>query len=324
MISDIEEKYSVGPLMYSPAINKKAADTIIYGNIKGKYSFALCLEDTISEDMVEEAENQLKETFERIYCFYKNQNGFVPKIFIRVREAEQMKRVFNSIRDYTDILSGFIFPKYTVVNADNYNSALIDINKISGKKIYGMPIIESSDIIDLKTRYEILEKIKKYIDSINDFVINVRVGGNDFSNAFGVRRHNDETIYDIFPIAQLLSDIITFFSMDYVVSGPVWEFFYDKDGQWERGLKKEIKLDMLNGFVGKTVIHPNQIPVVNEMLKVSVRDYEDAKEILNWNKTGIQVGKSFGGERMNEVRTNYNWALKTMVLAKIYGILQKE
>ena len=60
------------------------------------------------------------------------------------------------------------------------------------------------------------------------------------------------------------------------------------------------------------------------MLKVSVRDYEDAKEILNWNKNGIQVGKSFGGERMNEVRTNYNLALKTMVLAKIYGILQKE
>ena len=60
------------------------------------------------------------------------------------------------------------------------------------------------------------------------------------------------------------------------------------------------------------------------MLKVDIRDYEDAKEILNWNGDGIQVGKSYGGERMNEVRTNYNWAVKTVILAKVYGISQKE
>lgn len=324
MIDNTEEKYSVGPLMYSPAINNKAADTIISGNIKGKYSFALCLEDTIAENTVKEAEIQLKETMARIFEFYKTGNGFVPKIFVRVREPKQIKRIFDLIKEYSEIFSGFIFPKYTVINAAEYNSELIEINKISTKKIYMMPILESRDIIDLTTRYETLERIKNYVDSVKDFVINVRVGGNDFSNAFAVRRHNDETIYDIFPIAQLLSDILTFFSRDYVVSGPVWEFFYDKDGQWKRGLKKEIKLDMLNGFVGKTVIHPNQIPVVNEMLKVDIKDYEDAKEILNWNSDGIQVGKSFGGERMNEVRTNYNWAVKTVILAKVYGILQKE
>lgn len=36
-----------------------------------------------------------------------------------------------------------------------------------------------------------------------------------------------------------------------------------------------MELDLLNGFTGKTVIHPNQIPVVNEMLRVSQRDYAD-------------------------------------------------
>lgn len=57
---------------------------------------------------------------------------------------------------------------------------------------------------------------------------------------------------------------------------------------------------MVNGFIGKTVIHPKQISVVNEALKVSHKDYEDAKEILNWDENGLQVGKSFAGERMNE------------------------
>ena len=82
-----------------------------------------------------------------------------------------------------------------------------------------------------------------------------------------------------------------------------------------------MKLDRLNGFIGKTVIHPKQIPVVNEMLKVTRKDYEDAKIILNWDEDGLQVGKSSGGERMNEVRTHYNWAQKTMLLSKLYGII---
>jgi len=54
---------------------------------------------------------------------------------------------------------------------------------------------------------------------------------------------------------------------------------------------------------------------------VSLKDYEDAKEILNWDDSGLQVGKSFGGERMNEVKTHINWAYKMVALAQIYGVL---
>lgn len=35
----------------------------------------------------------------------------------------------------------------------------------------------------------------------------------------------------------------------------------------------------------KTVIHPNQIPLVNDAYRVSKEDYEDAKAILHWEKT---------------------------------------
>lgn len=86
-------------------------------------------------------------------------------------------------------------------------------------------------------------------------------------------------------------------------------------------MRRELKLDKLNGFIGKTVIHPKQIPIVNDMLKVTQKDYEDAKAILNWDCSGLQVGKSYGGERMNEVRTNYNWARKTVLLSELYGIV---
>lgn len=321
MIENVEMKYSVGALLYSPALNNKIGRTILGGTLGDKYSLALCLEDTIAPDMVETAEKQAGETLRQLFEARQERDVYLPKLFIRVREPEQMQRVWKRIRPYREIFTGFIFPKYTVSNAAAYNQEMIRINEMSDRKIYMMPILESRDIVDFRTRMEILGQIRDQVDSMEDLVLNVRVGGNDFSNEFAARRHYDETIYDILPIAQLLGDILTVFSRDYVVSGPVWEFFSSDNHEWKRGLMQELKLDRLNGFIGKTVIHPKQIPVVNEMLKVTSKDYEDAKAILNWDNSGLQVGKSFGGERMNEVRTNYNWAKKTMLLSELYGII---
>ena len=321
MIDNVEMKYSVGALLYSPALNNKIGRTILGGTLGDKYSLALCLEDTIAPDMVETAEKQAGETLRQLFEARQERDVYLPKLFIRVREPEQMQRVWKRIRPYREIFTGFIFPKYTVSNAAAYNQEMIRINEMSDRKIYMMPILESRDIVDFRTRMGILGKIRDQVDAMEDLVLNVRVGGNDFSNEFAARRHYDETIYDILPIAQLLGDILTVFSRDYVVSGPVWEFFSSDNHEWKRGLMQELKLDRLNGFIGKTVIHPKQIPVVNEMLKVTSKDYEDAKAILNWDNSGLQVGKSFGGERMNEVRTNYNWAKKTVLLSELYGII---
>ncbi len=321
MIEDIREKFSVGALLYSPALNGKVAEAVASEKFGSFYSLALCLEDTISDNSVELAEEQLLQTLKTIHLAHKQKTFYLPKIFVRVRSCAQLLRLHERLSPYDDVLCGYIFPKYSLMNAEDYNRAMISINEASGKRICMMPILESRDIVDYSTRHEILIRLKQIIDSVKEYVLNVRVGGNDFSNEFSARRHYDETIYDILPIAQLLGEILTVFSREYVVSGPVWEFFSSDNEEWKKGLQNELKLDRLNGFVGKTVIHPKQISVVNEALKVSRKDYEDAREILNWDENGLQVGKSFAGERMNEVKTHINWALKTMTLAEIYGVL---
>lgn len=317
-MDDIEIKYSVGALLYSPALNSKLADAVISGRLGDRYSLAICLEDTVSDDMVGAAEEQCAQTIRTIRS--AGDKAYIPKIFIRVREPSQIRRMYD-LTDGSDIITGFIFPKYTIDNADAYNDALTDINSISSHKLWMMPILESRDMIPLTDRVRILSEIRASIDDMRDYVLNVRVGGNDFSNEFSARRHYDETIYDIHPIASILTDILTTFARDYVVSGPVWEFFSSDNDEWKTGLRRELRLDMLNGFIGKTVIHPKQIPVVNEMLRVTRKDLEDARSILNWDSSGLQVGKSFGGERMNEVRTHYNWARKIVLLSEIYGIV---
>ena len=315
------EKYSVGALLYSPALNSGVSNSVINEKFGKQYSLALCLEDTVADEHVEEAETVLIKTINDIQEAKENRDFYMPKIFIRVREPEQLLRVFDALGRGTSIITGFIFPKYCPQNMEQYNQYMRQINEKSDHTVYMMPTLESKDIVDYRTRQDTLLAIKDSIDSVKDYVLNVRVGGNDFSNEFSVRRHYDETIYDILPIGQLLAEILTIFSREYIVSGPVWEFFSSDNNEWKDGLMREVARDRLNGFVGKTVIHPKQIEIVNQAFKVSRKDYEDAKTILNWDETvGLQVGKSSGGERMNEVKTHGNWALKTIMLAQIYGI----
>ena len=317
MIDDLEKKYSVGALLYSPALNNTVADSVINEKFNRPYSLALCLEDTIADRSVTKAEQQAIETISAISAASLEKDFYLPKIFIRVRNALQIKRLYSEAEEAAKIITGFIFPKYTVTNASSYNDSITRINENSDHMVYMMPILESSDIIDCTSRFSVLSEIKRQTDSVKKYVLNVRVGGNDFCNQLGLRRHSYETIYDIRPVSQVLSDILTVFSRDYVVSGPVWEYFAG-DG-WETGLKREAALDRLNGFVGKTVIHPSQISIVNESLKVTEEDLADAEQILGWDEE-TQVSKSANGERMNEVRTHTNWAVKTVALARIYGV----
>ena len=174
-------------------------------------------------------------------------------------------------------------------------------------------------MIHLERRASILYALKEKLDAVSQYVLNIRVGGNDLCHMFGFRRHSSESIYKIRPVADIFSDILTVFGMDYVVSGPVFEYYSGKN--WESGLIHELNDDRLCGFIGKTVIHPNQIPLVNEAYKVPLKDYNDAKAILDWDVSCPSlVAGSIVKERMNEYKTHYNWALRTLLLAEAYGL----
>ena len=260
--------YEVGALLYTPGNNKSIAEAVVGNKFDCPYSLSLCLEDSISDKGVEEAERILVASMDQINCMIGNKEFFLPKIFIRVRNPEQIGRLFYALKESRRLLTGFIFPKFSVENADAYIKEILAINKDVDKKIYMMPIIESQDLFHLQTRRNFLYQIKEKIDAVKEYVLNVRVGGNDFCKTLGVRRHADELIYDIAPVCQMLSDILTCFSMDYVVSGPVWEYFDGKDERWRKGFIRELRRDRLNGFIGKTVIHPNHISVANQCFMV--------------------------------------------------------
>ncbi len=331
-------QYAIGALLYTPATNKNIADKILSKNtgLKDLKSLALCLEDAIGSGQVSEAENCVKETLTKL-----NMNGIanveLPLIFIRVREPKQIWRLYKKCGELLNLVTGFLIPKF---NKDNMQDYIENFHKVKEKiesPLYILPIIESTNAIYIQNRIDNLLQTREALDLIQDEVLNVRVGGADFSNIFGIRRKVDETIWDIRVVSNCLSDIINMFSKDYVVSGAVWEYFdgkkiedkeinsklscgVDVGYDWAIGLRKELKLDRLNGMIGKTCIHPKQLEIVQKSLVVSQEDYNDAMQILNASVVKCGVLKGEGHGKMNELRTHSNWAKKTINLANIYGV----
>ncbi len=311
--------YSVGPLLYCPANNESIVNSLTNEKFGSKFSLAMCLEDTIGDNCVEEAEDKLIYSLHKLQEALETKTFFMPKLFVRIRNAEQIQRLLKRADCAASLIYGFIAPKFSINNADNYIHVLTILNESSRHPIQFMPIFEDASLIHLQKRYDILYQLKQKLDAVSELVLNIRVGGNDLCNLFGFRRSSTESIHTIRPVANIFSDIITVYGTDYVISGPVWEY-YNGEG-WENGLINELKEDRLNGFVGKTVIHPKQIPFVNQAYMVSKKDYEDACSILNWNTNSHSyVSGSIEKERMNEYKTHQKWAEKIMFLAKAYGI----
>lgn len=309
-------QFCVGGLLYTPAINDKIAEKILQNSIECLTSIAFCLEDAIADDALEMAENTLIETFKALSV---KEKSTLPLLFIRIRNPEHMTAIFHKLGIFSEILTGFILPKFDCSNSEDYINRICEIN--IDKHIYIMPIIETESVAHIETRIDTLIQLKKQLDGISQYVLNIRVGGNDFSNIFGLRREANQSIYQMSPIANILNDVFNIFGRSYVVSAPVWEYFENnKSDDWRMGLKNELSLDKLNGFIGKTAIHPSQLPLIRDSLMVSLSDYDDAKSILSWDNDLLSVAKSIGSERMNEVKVHGNWAKKILMLSEIYGI----
>lgn len=317
-------QYAVGGLLYMPATTTKIAKEIIQKRYPHLKAMTLCLEDSIGDDMVGKAELSVKEiakTLKKAIDSGEITVNDLPLIFIRVRKPGHMKHMAELLGDRMSVITGFVIPKFDKTNCKEYRNEFVEIATNLPDKIYMMPIIESRNAMFCQLRDENLIYVNDCLKPIADYVLNVRVGAADFCNIYGIRRGIDSTLHDIRVVANCLSDIINVFERNYVVSSGVWEYFGDGyDQAWDIGLRRELKLDRLNGFIGKTAIHPIQLPVIQESLIVTYEQYMDALNIMGMSTDLVGVTKGYGGNKMNEAKTHGNWARKILCLASIYGV----
>ncbi len=319
-----ELKYRVGPLIYMPGLRKDIAEKLAGFSADEAMSAAICLEDTIKDSMVEEAEANTAKQLHKLGVMIEQgsvDENRLPLVFIRVRTPEQIEKMISLLGADVKYLCGFILSKIDDETFCGYSKAIRKISEQHEKQFFYMPIIENPSLLGLKNRYDRLSRLKEELDDIREHILNVRVGGNDFCRALSLRSSITQTIYDYFPVANLLSDISVTFSSDYVVSAPVWNYFGSpSDELWKQGMRREMEQDIAMGFFGKTVIHPVQISEVIENMKVSREDLDDAKLILSTADNDLQVIKGTAGNRMYEHKVHSGWAWKILAAAKIYGI----
>lgn len=318
---NILHHYEIGPVLYCPALHTTIAEDILEEKIPQPFSLCLCLEDTIGDAFVNQAIQALHSTLTRLFDAQTRQEKaiFFPKIYIRVRNPHQIPLLHQKFAHLFALVDGFVGPK---INGGNIQQYLTEISKINDKSpCYFMPILENPQLLHLNQRIDFLYEIHQALAPLEPWIPSIRVGGTDLSHCLHLRRNARTSIHEIPVLSHLLSDIIAVFSMDYLVSGVVWEY-YGGDF-WEKGLKHELKMDKNAGFVGKTVIHPKQIPLVLQNYQVSPTDFQDAQRILaNHAEKSLWVEGSVAKERMNEYKTHSHWAEHILLLAQVYG--QKE
>ncbi|WP_415876184.1 HpcH/HpaI aldolase/citrate lyase family protein [Clostridium sp.] len=354
---------ALGATLYMPAFKEGILDIILNNKYKRLTSMVLCLEDSVPEERVEEAEKNLIDVLSKLtHCIEENKcikgnksiEENMPLIFVRVRNVEQFKRISENRKNFYP-LTGFNFPKFDSTNGEEYLKILKDINKDMSYNLYAMPILESKNIIYKESRLEELIKVKKILDAYKSNVLNIRIGGTDFLGLYAIRRQVDNSIYDIGVVKDCIADIVNMFGRaeeEYTISGPVWEYFntnpdnrifkpqlrqspfvehLGESGLKKRdyyvekcidGLIKEVVLDKANGLIGKTIIHPSHISIVNALYVVTKEEYDDARFIIESNKGGAY--KSRYNNKMNEVNPHLNWANKILRRAHVYGVFNED
>lgn len=324
-------QYAVGSLLYMPASNTKIASKIISGEYSFIKSMVLDLEDSLGDDLVGFGQRSIVTTIAELADAVESGKitiDDIPLIFIRVRESKHITDTLSMLADNIKYITGFNVPKFDKNSCDEFieefKKVLDYARNNCDTQLYMMPIIENKNTMYRQLRMDNLLYMNNALRDISDNVLNIRVGGADFCSVYGIRRGMCDDIYDIGVVRSVLNDIMNVFGKNYIVSGPVWEYFENKDKpedtRWKAGLIHELYADRLNGFIGKTTIHPSQCAVIQQSLIVNKTDYEDAMNILGMNANTTGVKKSAGGNRMNEVKTHSNWARKTIGLAKMYGV----
>lgn len=316
--SPADRGLALGACLYMPAtmpdLGARAADLAAR---VGLTSVVVCLEDSIADAHLEDAESNLLNQIELMRL-----ERLPLHVFVRPRSPSHLTVLVERLGPSVDAVAGFALPKFSSRNCDEWIDA-VSMARNSNPDLVAMPILEGSEILDPSTRLIELDAIVEMLVRSDHLVSCIRIGATDLSGILGIRRSRALTVYEIPSLANAIGDIVMKLSnmnLRQVVSGPVWEFYHHANGGFpDHGLVRETQRDIETGLVGKSVIHPSQVRVVNALLTVTWSDWMDAQSIL---ASGTGASASTLRDRMNEAGPHRYWAERLQQRAAIFGVLR--
>lgn len=341
---------ALGATLYTPGTRADYAGRVGRLLGLGVASSVLCLEDAIADADVAAAEHNVVAQLSALH----EAGAAAPLLFVRVRCPDQLPLLVKELGDAAAVLSGFVFPKFTAAAGRDYFDALADVRSGTGLPLYGMPVLETGEVMYAETRLGELLALRALLGEYREAVLAVRIGATDLCGLYGLRRRPDLTVYDLAVVREAIAAIVNVLARDdgfgdgFTVSGPVWEYFtagervlkpllrnspFEQRGDLPRagtvrdrlvhddldGLLREVLLDRATGITGKTVIHPAHVRLVHAMYVVTAEEWADACTTLELPAGG--VSPSAYANKMIESKPHARWAAATLHRAAVFGVL---
>jgi citrate lyase beta subunit len=336
---------ALGATLYMPADRPALSADIAKQAAAGVTSVVVCLEDSIADERLADAETNLVEALTTLHA---DDSACRPLLFIRIRDAAQIPALVGRLGPAAAVLDGFVLPKFTAASGTLYLHALDEADRDAGRAFLAMPVIESGAVLYAETRVDELTRLQALLHRDRSRILAVRLGATDLCALYGLRRSPDLSIYDVKVVSALIADVVNALGRadgsGFTVTGPVWEYYgaaerifkpqlrrspFDEHNEPELrgklvsraidGLIREVQLDKANGLMGKTAIHPSHVAVINALSVVSFEEHHDATDVLNAGRAS-GVLASGHGNKMNEIRPHTAWARRTMLRARVFGV----
>lgn len=222
--------------------------------------------------------------------------------FVRVRTPAVLRDVLQM--EGVERLTGFVLPKVTTANLDDYFDLLPD-----DSDFVVMLTLETIEVFDPLAMLALRDRLLQ--DRYRRRILSLRIGGNDLFNLLALRRPRARTIYDTPLSASIALLVTTFRPHGFNLTAPVFEFLDRHDV-----LAREVENDLAYGLFGKTAIHPDQVPIIESRYRVSPEDLQAAEKILE--ASAAAVFRLHGA--MCEPATHRAWAAQVCERSRLYGI----
>lgn len=289
---------TLGATLYMPATRPDLADVIAGAALPGVRSVVFCLEDAIRANEVAAGLRNLGRVLRQMMQG-RPQRG--PAVFVRPRSP----KVLQAVRRLpgSEILAGYVLPK---IDAESLLAWLPVLDDLGQQML--MPTLETAEVFDPAA----MRALRAQLDQsfLRDHVLTLRIGGNDLLNTLGLRRPRRGTLYDG-PLGQVIGQLVTIFMpAGFTLTAPVCERLDDVEL-----LQAELARDLDHGLVGKTAVHPRQVPLIDTAYRVAVEDLEAAEAILA--PEAPAVFRLHGA--MCEPATHARWARQVLRRAAMFG-----
>lgn len=297
--------YHLGASLYMPATRSDILAVIRREKLENINSIIICIEDAVRADDVAQALANLHDLLKNWQQQHtENPAWFAqrPLVFIRPRHAKMLRELAEV--DGIALVDGFVLPKVDMMSLADWRLATQHLDN----NHFLMPTLETASIFHATHNDELAIALT---ESFAQPILALRVGGNDLLSCLRLRRPSDTTLYHS-PIGALIYRLLgCFVPYGFYLTAPVCEFL-DKPAL----LATEVQQDVALGLVGKTVIHPNQIDIIQTAFQVSKDELAQAQAILHADAKAVFKQDNM----MLEPATHNNWAVEILARYDVFGL----